>query len=147
MICTICTIFVGMGPSQTSPPAIKDMSDSDEVPMTVLKRRLAVERWKATHGDYYPAQKRQLASRPEYLAHRGDAYTAQQAELREAGILPRRKGRPRLYEGTQALERRKERASVNSVRYNAKFCSTDELLFSPVLKNDESVEAASEDSS
>ena len=38
--------------------------------MTVLKRRAAVERWKATHREYYLAQKRQLASRPEYLAHR-----------------------------------------------------------------------------
>jgi hypothetical protein len=121
------------------------MSDSEEVPMTVLKRRRAVERWKATHRDYHLAQKRQLASRPEYLAHRRAVYAAQQAELREAGILPRRKGRPRLYEGADALERRKERARINSARYRAKFCSTDESLFSLVLKNDESIEATSED--
>ena len=115
--------------------------------MTVLKRRRAVERWKATHREYYLAQKRQLASRPEYLAHRRAAYAAQQAELREAGILPRSKGRPRLYEGAEALERRRERARRNSARYRAKFCSTDESLFSPVGKNDESIETTSEASS
>ena len=123
------------------------MSDSDEVPMTVLKRRRAVERWKATHREYYLAQKRQLASRPEYLAHRRAVYAAQQAELHGAGILPRRKGRPRLYEGTEAIERRTERARRNSARYRAKLCSTDQALFSPVTENDESVEATSEDSS
>ena len=123
------------------------MADSDEVPMTVLKRRRAVERWKASHREYYLAQKRQLASRPEYLAHRRAIYADQQAELREAGIIPRPKGRPRLYEGSEALERRRERARRNSARYRAKFHLTDESLFSPVPKNDESVEATSEDSS
>ena len=123
------------------------MSDSDEVPMTVLKRRRAVERWKATHREYYLAQKRQLASRPEYLARRRAMYAAQQAELRSAGILPRPKGRPRLYEGADALERRRERARINSARYREKLRLTDEGLFSPVHKKDESVEATSEDSS
>ena len=124
------------------------MSDSrSDLEMIVLKRRRAVERWKAAHREYYLAQKRQLASRPEYLAHRRDVYASRQADLREAGILPRSKGRPRLYEGAEALERRRERARRNSARYRAKFCWTDESLFSPVLKNDESVEAASEDSS
>ena len=112
--------------------------------MTVLKRRRAVERWKATHREFYLAQKRQLASQPEYLAHRRAVYAAQQAELREAGILPRRKGRPRLYEGAEALERRRERARVNSGRYRAKIYSTDESLFSPVEKNDESSETKSQ---
>ena len=123
------------------------MSDSEEVPMTVLKRRRAVERWKATHREYYLAQKRQLASRPEYLAHRRAVYAAQQAELREAGILPRSKGRPRMYEGAEALERRRERARRNSARYREKLRSTDESLFSPVHKNDESIETTSEASS
>ena len=34
------------------------------------KHRLAAERWKATHRDYYLRQKRRLAGRPEYLALR-----------------------------------------------------------------------------
>ena len=111
--------------------------------MTVLKRRRAVERWKATHREYYLAQKRQLASRPEYRAHRRAVYAAQQAELREAGIIPRPRGRPRMYEGADARERRRERARINSARYRAKFCSIDESQFSLVEKNDESVEATS----
>ena len=123
------------------------MSDSDEVPMTVLKRRRAVERWKASHREYYLTQKRRLASRPEYLAHRREVYAVQQAEPREAGILPRSKGRPRMYEGAEALERRRERARRNSARYRTKFCSNDESLFSLVPKNDEPIEATSENSS
>ena len=115
--------------------------------MTVLKRRRAVERWKAAHREYYLAQKRQLASRPEYLAHRRDVYASRQADLREAGILPRSKGRPRLYEGVEALERRRERARLNSAHYRAKLRSTDQSMFSPVEESDESIEATSEDSS
>ena len=38
------------------------------------KRRATVERWKLAHYDYYLAQKRRLAHRPEYLAHRRVAY-------------------------------------------------------------------------
>ena len=66
---------------------------------------------------------------------------------REAGILPRSKGRPRMYEGAEALERCRERARVNSARYRVKIYSTGESLVPPVQKIDESVEAASEDSS
>ena len=97
--------------------------------MTVLKRRRAVERWKAANREYYLAQKRRLASRPEYLAHRRAIYADRQAELRDDGILPRSRGRPRLYEGAEAVDRRRERARTNSARYRAKFCSTYEPLF------------------
>ena len=38
------------------------------------KHRLAVERRKATHREYYLRQKRELAARPEYLAHRRAMY-------------------------------------------------------------------------
>ena len=69
--------------------------------MSLFKRRRAVERWKATHREHYLAQKRRLASRPEYLAHRRAAHASKQADLREVGILPRSKGRPRLFEGAE----------------------------------------------
>ena len=69
----------------------------------VLKRRAAVERWKADNRDYYLQQKRELSARPEYRARVRARYAAQQAELREAGILPRPLGRPRLYDGEEAL--------------------------------------------
>ena len=38
------------------------------------RKRAAVERWKEANYDYYLAQKRALAHRPEYLAHRRRLY-------------------------------------------------------------------------
>ena len=40
------------------------------------KHRDAVERWKQNNREYYLAQKRRLASRPEYLAIRRQMYRA-----------------------------------------------------------------------
>ena len=39
-----------------------------------VKHRVAVERWKSSNYQYYLAQKRRLAARPEYLAHRRAMY-------------------------------------------------------------------------
>ena len=58
------------------------------------KARAAVERWKANNREYYRAQKKFLASRPEYLAHRRAVYQKKRQVLRENGLLPKR-GRPR----------------------------------------------------
>ena len=93
------------------------------VPLRVLKRRQAVERWKEKNRDRYLEQKRRLAARPEYRAHRREMYRQQMDELREAGIRPRSKGRPRLYEGAEALEMRRERARRASARYRLKHIS------------------------
>ena len=90
------------------------------VPLRVLKRRQAVERWKEKNRDRYLEQKRRLAARPEYRAHRREMYRQQVDELAELGILPRPKGRPRLYEGAEALEMRRERARRASARYRLK---------------------------
>ena len=98
----------------------------------VLKRRAAVERWKANNRDYYLQQKRELSARPEYRAKMRARYASQQAELREAGILPRPLGRPRLYDGQEALERRRERQQEATARYRAR------QLFSQVEEKDES---------
>ena len=65
----------------------------------ILKRRAAVERWKSNHREYYLQQKRELNARPEYRAKMRAKYAEQQQELKDAGILPRQMGRPRLYEG------------------------------------------------
>ena len=86
----------------------------------MLKRRQAVERWKANNYTYYLEQKRMLSSRPEYRARRREMYRQQVDELTELGILPRPKGRPRLYEGAEALEMRRERARRASARYRLK---------------------------
>ncbi len=39
-----------------------------------VKHRVAVERWKSNNYTIYLAQKRRLAARPEYLAHRRAMY-------------------------------------------------------------------------
>ena len=82
------------------------LMDSGGAPLHVVKRRAAVELWKAKNRDRYLEQKRQLSARPEYKARRRELYRQQVQELTELGILPRPKGRPRLYdEGSQeALE-------------------------------------------
>ena len=97
----------------------------------VLKRRAAVERWKTNNREYYLQQKRELSARPEYRARMRARYHEQQAVLREAGILPRRLGRPRLYEGEEALERKRERQREATARYRMK-------IFSQVQENNES---------
>ena len=38
----------------------------------------------------------------------------------------------------KSVERKRERARINSARYRAKHCPTDELFLSLVIKNDES---------
>ena len=107
---------------------------------TVLKRRAAVERWKSNNREYYLQQKRDLSARPEYRARMRARYAAHQAELREAGILPRKLGRPRLYEGQEAIDMKRQRAREAAARYRLK-------LFSLVEENDEStIETASEES-
>ena len=93
---------------------------ADGVPLRVLKRRQAVERWKAKNRDRYLEQKRMLSARPEYRAHRREMYRQHVGELAELGILPRPKGRPRLYEGDEALEMCRERARRASARYRLK---------------------------
>ena len=58
-------------------------------------------------------------------------YHKQQAELREVGILPRPLGRPRLYDGEEALEMKRQRAREAAARYRLK-------LFSQAQEKDES---------
>ena len=107
---------------------------------TVLKKRAAVERWKSNNREYYLQQKRDLSSRPEYRARMRARYAAHQVELREAGILPRKLGRPRLYEGQEAIDMKRQRSREAAARYRSK-------LFSLVEEKDEStIETASEES-
>ena len=53
----------------------------------------------------------------EYRAHMRAKYHAKRAELREAGILPWKLGRPQLYFGEEAIERRRELARQAAARY------------------------------
>ena len=44
-----------------------------------VKHRISVERWKLAHYQFYLEQKRRLAHRPEYLAHRRAMYAQKKA--------------------------------------------------------------------
>ena len=83
----------------------------------IIKRRAAVERWKANNRERYLKQKRELSARPEYRAKMRAKYAEQQQELKDASILPRKMGRPRLYSGDEAIEAERERAREASTRY------------------------------
>ena len=99
------------------------MSDSDESKMVspqVLKRRAAVDRWKAANYDRYILPKRTLASRPEYKAHRREMYREKTDELKLLGILPRKRGRPQMYEGSEAIEMKRQRAREAMARHRLK---------------------------
>ena len=75
------------------------MSDSEDLNMDrILKKRAAVNHWKANNYTYYLEQKRTLAARPEYKAHRRQMYKERTDELKLLGILPRKRGRPMMYE-------------------------------------------------
>ena len=52
------------------------------------EQQTAMQRWKEKHRDYYLAQKRRLAARPEYKAHRREMYRAKVEEYpgKEEGL-------------------------------------------------------------
>ena len=85
-----------------------------------MRRRIACEKWKIAHRDYYLEQKRRLATRPEYKAHRRAVYKQRTDELKLLGILPRKRGRPQMYVGPEALEMKRQRAREAAVRYRLK---------------------------
>ena len=87
------------------------------------KQQTALQMWKEKHREYYLAQKRRLAARPEYKAHRRKMYKAKVDELKLLGILPRKRGRPLMYIGEEALEMRRQKAREASVRYRARLIS------------------------
>ena len=99
------------------------MSDIEEVSHSVLRRRMACEKWKNQNRDYYLNQKRELANRPEYKAHRREMYKQQTDELKLLGILPRKRGRPLLYVGPEALQMKQQRAREAAARYRLKLIS------------------------
>jgi len=95
-------------------------SDMEFVSEAVLKRRAACEKWKRANREYYLKQKRDLANRSEYKAHRREQYKQKTDELKELGILPRKKGRPQLYLGQECIERRLQQGRKAAARYRLK---------------------------
>ena len=99
------------------------MSNSEYLDMErILKKRAAVNRWKAANYDRYLLQKRMLAARPEYKAHRREMYREKTEELKSLGILPRKRGRPMMYEpgSIEAVELKGQRAREAMARYRLK---------------------------
>jgi hypothetical protein len=92
-----------------------------------MERTLSsLEKWKVAHRDYYLAQKRRLAGRAEYKALRRERYRQKVEELTLLGILPRKRGRPQMYVGEEAVEMRRHRAREASLRYRVKRISLQE---------------------
>ena len=91
-----------------------------------------MQRWKANNREYYLQQKRELSARPEYRLKMRQKYAEKQQELKDAGILPRKMGRPRLYSGEEWVEVERARAREASSRYRLK------KKLSRVSKNNES---------
>ena len=96
------------------------MSDTSDVLPSILRRRAACERWKIAHREYYLAQKRKLANRPEYKAHRRETYKRHTDDLKLLGVLPRKRGRPPMYVGPEALEMKRQRSREAARRYRLK---------------------------
>jgi hypothetical protein len=89
-----------------------------------MERTLSsLEKWKVANRQYYLAQKRRLAARPEYKALRRERYRAHVEELTLLGILPRKRGRPTMYEAAEATEMKRQRGREASSRYRAKIIS------------------------
>jgi len=101
----------------------------------ILKRRAAVERWKIQNREKYLAQKRQLSARPEYKAHRREIYHAKRQELIDAGLAPKKLGRPQLYSSEEALERKRQRARDYTVRRREKTRSENQGGISLLTEN------------
>ena len=112
------------------------MSDLEETSHSVMRRRIACEKWKLAHREYYLKQKRRLATRPEYKAHRRAMYRERVEELKLLGILPRKRGRPLMYVGPEALEMKRQRAREAAARYRLR-------KISQLSKNDESTTSTS----
>ena len=85
-----------------------------------------------------PGTKRRLATRPEYKAHRREMYRQKVNELKELGILPRKRGRPTMYSYEEALEIKRGRARGYATRSRA--AQKRSLL----LENDNTSKSSSE---
>ena len=106
--------------------------------VSVMQKRNAGERWKQRNRQYYLEQKRRLAARPEYKAQRREMYKQKVDELKELGILPRKRGRPTMYSHEEKLEIKRDRARQYARRSRA----TKHI--SLLIENDNTSESSSE---
>ena len=117
-------------------------------PQSVLNRRASVEKWKVKNREYYLQQKRELAARPSYRAKCRARYREKRDALKEAGLLPVKLGRPVLYEGQEAIDRRRQGAREASARYRRrrKFSQAKENHESPSQSTGETADRSGDSS-
>ena len=105
--------------------------------------------WKALSRDYYLFQKRIVSSRPEYLAVRRQHWADKRDKLIEEGVLPKKQGRPKLYHGDAAVERRREinRAANKRYKERKKMRSSESDIFSTHEENNDNAQIESKSES
>jgi hypothetical protein len=109
--------FLSMVPGPLR-PAFKATRGRPRLPTPErLERRKATQKaWVQRNQAYVSAQCKRLGTRPEYRERRRELYNGKQLLL-EPGFVPRARGRPRLYEAEEALERKRTRAR-ESIRHS-----------------------------
>ncbi len=111
------SVFLSMVPGLLR-PVFKPTRGRPRLPTPErLERRKATQKaWVQRNQAYVSAQCKRLGTRPEYRERRRELYNGKQLLL-EPGFVPRARGRPRLYEAEEALERKRTRAR-ESIRYS-----------------------------
>jgi hypothetical protein len=86
-------------------------------PECLERKRATQKAWKQRNHSYATAQCKRVEARPEYRARRKELYNGKLLLL-DPGFVPRPRGRPRLYEAEEALERKraKVRESMRASR-------------------------------
>ena len=79
-------------------------------PERIERKKATQKAWAQRNHAYVTAQSFALGTRPEYQARRREIYSGKRQMLLESGFVPRPRGRPRLYEAEEALERKRTRA-------------------------------------
>ena len=89
-------------------------------PERIERKKATQKAWKQRNYAYVTAQCKRLGTRPEYRERRKELYNGKQLLL-EPGFVPRPRGRPRLYEAEEAMERRRTvaRESIRRSRAQA----------------------------
>ena len=88
-------------------------------PERIERKKATQKAWVQRNYDHFTAQCKRLATRPEYRERRKELYNGKRQMLLESGFVPHPRGRPRLYEAEEALERKRIRARESIRRSRA----------------------------
>lgn len=105
-----------------SPSAVgTDGYNTDEASQSVMRRRATC--WLGNFATENTTWKRRLGTRPKYKAHRREMYREKTEEMKLLGMLPRKRGRPLMYAGPEALNMKRQRAREAAAHYRLKHIS------------------------